>query len=638
MNIKDIAQICGVSPSTVSKILNDKDESISLETRQKVLNIIKKYQFTPYAKILKNAIPKSNLLGVLMHCSTEGSESVLYEIEKAASDNGYSIILCNTEGSEEKANKYIHILEARSVDGIILLGQKAELTEQIKIPVVAVLETNQKTKNPKAADIYYEHKEMGYTAARYLLEKGHRKIGCILKQEDEEMEKGCIRACQEYGLAPTLAYRYQGNNSNYIEHIGVVECLNANVSGILCSNSSIAHVIYSKIQESGGRIPQGISVISLRDDKLAQILMPELSTVRIEARLIAKTVMDTMISILVQRKLPHDCRQKLKPVICERNSVMSPSTHHQRGTIVIVGSMNMDCIISVPKIPVDGETMLSGSILQLPGGKGANQAVGAARLDGLVYMIGRLGNDSDGKQIYNNLVNAGVNMEAVVFDDLLPTGKAYINVSPEGESTIVVSKGANERLDQKQIDKHRKLLEHAKFCLISLEIAEDAAEYAMQQCKEKQVQVILKPSSVYSIKESFYTMTDYFIPNQKELNQLLPGKASIAEKADMLFKKGVKNVIITLGKKGCYLRNENYAQFFPCADFVPVDTTGGADAFISTLAVYLSEGHPILSAIGYATYAAGINITRYGVQAAMTDRSGLGIYKEKIQSDFTNFI
>ncbi len=245
-------------------------------------------------------------------------------------------------------------------------------------------------------------------------------------------------------------------------------------------------------------------------------------------------------------------------------------------------------------------------------------------------MVGRLGNDSDGKVIYNSLVDHGVRTDGVIFDDSTPTGKAYINVASNGESTIVIYPGANEKLGREQVKQFEHLLDDAKYCLLTLEIEEETVEYTIRKCQKKQVEVILKPSAVEKMKESLFGQISYFVPNEKELKQLLPGEASIEEKAVILLDKGVKNVIITLGEKGCYFRNREQERYFPAADFFPVDTTGAADAFIAALAVYLSEGKDILQAISFATYAAGISITRQGVQSGMVDRQGITLYQEEI--------
>lgn len=188
---------------------------------------------------------------------------------------------------------------------------------------------------------------------------------------------------------------------------------------------------------------------------------------------------------------------------------------------------------------------------------------------------------------------------------------------------------------QTQIRKYDYLFDGAKYCLLSLEIPIETANYTASVCQKKNVKVILKPSGVNKISEELLKKVTYFVPNKKELHLLIPGDETIEEKAEKLCDMGVENVIITLGKDGCYLKNAEYARYFAAADFESVDTTGGADAFISALAVYLSENVPLIRAIGFATYSAGITVTRQGVQPSMPDRIALEMYQDMITDSFT---
>lgn len=629
MNIKDIAKLCGVSPSTVSKILHNKDSNISVETRKKVLEVIKEYQYVPYSKVINSAAPKTNMIGVLIDENAYGAQEFLYAVEAAAAREGYSIILCNTEGEENRLKKYCGVLENKGVDGIILVCQDAELPENGKIPRVQIQGKKKEQDKNDTADIYFEMQEAGYAAADYLLEKGHKKIACLLREDDTDIKEGCLLAYKERFVSPEKEWIFMGTDED-IMNIGIARCLGEDVTAVICADLEIGNILYEKLRERGDSIPGKISVISARDHKIAEKIYPPMTAVHLPANEIGKAAVEALIEIIEGRKPVYECRKRFGVEIKERGSVKKPANHDQGKKIVVVGSMNMDCIINVSHIPTGGETVRSGNIVSLPGGKGANQAVGAGRLEGLVYMIGRLGNDSDGKEIYNSLVSSGVHTDGVVFDENIPTGKAYINVPPDGESTIVIYSGANEKLDRSQVRQYAQLLDDAAYCLLTLEIAEETVEYTIQKCKKKNVEVILKPSSVEKMKESLFENIDYFIPNEKEVKQLIPGDTTIEEKADILLSKGVKNVIITLGHKGCYLKNAKYERYFPAADFYPLDTTGAADAFISALAVALSEGHEILYAVGFATYAAGVSITRQGVQPAMVDRKGLALYQEEI--------
>ncbi|NLC18204.1 MAG: substrate-binding domain-containing protein [Clostridiales bacterium] len=633
MNIRDIAKICGVSPSTVSKILHNKDKDISIETRKRVLEVIKEYQYVPYSKVIKSVSPKTNIIGVVLSSDAYGVQDMLYSIEKTASDNGYSIMVCNTEGDRDRTVKCMKVIENKGVDGIIAIYQDEDIIGSTAVPAVCVFDHKVPAQQRKTADIYYEMRDVGYLATSFLIKNGHYEIGALLLENDAEIEEGYYRAYKENFLSPRKEWIIRGNEEDIIS-IGVHKCLNNDITAILCADAIIGNVVYDRLRERGdmGRI----SVISARDSTLADKMNPKLSAVSISPSEIGKTAVESLLHIIEGKKPVYESRKKIEAKVIDRESVDTPISNKQGGKLVVVGSMNMDCMINVSNIPTDGETLRSRNIVMLPGGKGANQAVGAGKLGGKVYMIGRLGNDSDGKEIYNSLVNSGVKTDGVVFDDSIPTGKAYINVAADGKSTIVIYSGANEKLDNGQVKQFEHLLDDARYCLLNLEISEQTVAYTINKCKKKNVEVILKPSSVEKISESLLKNIDYFIPNEKELKQLIPDDMTIEEKAEALIKKGVKNVIITLGEKGCYLRNEKYSKYFPAADFHPVDTTGAADAFISALAVCLSEGNDIIYAICFATYAAGISITRQGVQPAMVDRVGLDIYREEINALYAN--
>ena len=180
------------------------------------------------------------------------------------------------------------------------------------------------------------------------------------------------------------------------------------------------------------------------------------------------------------------------------------------------------------------------------------------------------------------------------------------------------------------LNRFQHLIQNAKYCLLSLEISEEIAEYAVKCCKRCHTEVILKPSNIEYIKEELLECIDYLVPNEKELHAIVPGERTIEQKAECLRKKGVKNVIVTLGAKGCYVQNAEYSLYVPGIAFGAVDTTGGADSFISALAVYLSEGKELLPAIRFAVYASGISVTRYGAQQSLPDRKAVDVYEDEI--------
>lgn len=634
MNITDIAKLCGVSPSTVSKILHNKDENLTLETREKVLAVVKEYQYVPYSKVLSTAAPKTNLVGVLVNAYGPQTADLVGGAEEVLAENGYSILLCNTWGEQTKAEKYQHILETKNVDGIVCIGQERGIAEACGAPAVALWEHKVLTENERVADFYYERCDFSYLAVKHLLEQGHRKIGYVFCGDTGEAQGYC-KAYKEYGIPLSEQYIFHSESIEELSRVDVPQCLNAEVTAVLCGNEEIASRVYEKLRERGENIPQAVSVLAVgAPAQTARLFSPPLSTVGLNQRALGGRLAEALLGMMEKRKKAHECGGRVAAELDLRGSVSAIEKSKHANKLVVVGSMNMDCSITVPCIPTANETLIASNTITLPGGKGANQAVGVGKLGGLVYMVGCLGDDAEGRQIYDSLAGNGVRMNGICFERATQTGKAYISIAADGESTIVVYPGANERLDRAHLKKNRQLLEGAKYCLLSLEITPDAAEYTIRECEKRGIAVIVKPSAASGLNEELYSKIEYFIPNEKEVRQFVPGGGTVEEMARALREKGVKNVIVTLGKNGCYLCNESCSRFFPAVDFSPVDTTGAADAFISALAVYLSEGCELAQAIGFATYAACISITRFGVQSAMVDRASLEVYREEILSKF----
>lgn len=637
MNIKDIASIAGVSVSTVSKVLNRKDRDISIDTRKRVLAVVKEYQYVPYSKIRKTTTGRSHLLGVFLSENYREQTEILKVIETSAADKGYSIIVCILEADEKNVEKQIKIMEGKNVDGFLWIGDDRthlELLKQICLERVPCMVLGALEEELGIPAVTYREEQTVYEAVRYLVEKQHVDIGCIAF-DSSVVEKGYRKALYDHKIEYDRGKVFTEDISSPEGRMKFREWMSPKFTAIVCKDTESVLYLYRIFNERGISIPKDVSVICCEDSKYFEILKPSVTAVKLPYKKLGEEAVRQIVDAIETKEEYQQPPQEISVVIEERKSVSVPANWKQGQRLVVVGSMNMDTTISVPHIPEGGETMVSTGIASTPGGKGANQAIGASKLGGKVSLIGCLGNDGDGNEIYNSLVKHRVSTAGIAFDGQLPTGKAYINVSGDnGESNIVIYPGANRCLDRIHIQKHAKLFEGAKYCLLSLEISKDAARYTASVCKKEQVPVILKPSGVEKIEPQLLDGIAYFVPNITELNLLFPGEETLEEKAEKILQMGVENVIVTLGKDGCYLRNSQLSRYFAAADFDPVDTTGGADAFISALAVYLSEGVPLTLAIGYATYCAGISITRPGVQPAMPDRMGVDMYQDLIYAQF----
>lgn len=635
MTIKDIANLAQVSVSTVSKILNHKDDDISEETRKKVLKIVKQYQYKPYSKVRESGAVCCYTFALILPEDLYYKQELMVSIEQNAIANGYNLMIYFTKIKSDEI-KYIQILSGKNIDAILLypIAEEKESIEILEKQKIVYLLLKKVQNMPQAMQVYGDYEKAAYIATKHLIQYGHRRIGLLLSdnRHSNDCKEGYLQALFEADILFEIENIFIGQDEVETGRIGAHQLINRNLSAVVCEDERIACGTYAVCERHATRIPKDMSIVCIHTIGFYKSLYPKLDIVALNWQEVGKQAVEMLIEkIEAKREITHNIRA-IKPLLMEGESVSNPleKVHGCYKKIIAVGSMNVDNIINVEKLPTDGETLLSNNLTALPGGKGLNQATAAGKLGGLVYVIGSLGNDADGKKLYHCLIENGVKTEGVYFSTTLSTGKAYINVAKGGESTIVVYQGANSELDTYQIRKHKKLFQQAQYCLLSLEIPKKTAIYTIKICHETNVIVFVKPATVDSLECDILKYIDYLIPNEKELHKIVQGNFTIEQKAEWLIERGVKNVIVTLGSKGCYFRNKEHHIFFEAAPFEPQDTTGAADAFISALAVGMSEGKDIISAIIFATYAAGISIARLGAQPSMPDRTTIDLYKTEI--------
>lgn len=631
MNINDIAKLAGVSASTVSKVMNGKDKDIGNETKKRVLQVIEEENYIPYSKYREKEGMKNRLIGFLVRKDNRERESLIMSAEKTAHGLGYNLVVSYVDEMNEM-KKRVDELARRKIAGILLDTDQWVTGTKFENASVYICQTKEFDDRQKAT-FYCRLSEAGRLATDRLVKAGHQKIACIILKDDRSILDGYKLAMQNNNFPVQPIWSYESETIEDIEKYGVSQCLSENVTAIICGSQEIAFSVCKVLERGRTAIPEELSIISIGDGRLLEMLGYGITAVKLPSESMAGEAVEYLIE-MIQNEKQIEVMKRFPPALSERGSIAEPAQAKQGEKIVVVGSMNVDVTIEVSRIPVGGETQIAERVYVFPGGKGGNQAVGVGKLGGQAYMIGCLGNDMDGKQLYTSLTENHVHMDGVLFDNSLPSGKAYINVESGGESTIVVYPGANRNLSVLHINRFKYLFESARYCLLSLEIPGDIAEYTIKFCKRNDTQVILKPSAVEKIKDELLPYITYFVPNEHELNVFVPRGESLEEKAEILLRKGVSNVIVTLGAKGCYFRNAEFSMYFEGTGFEAVDTTGGADSFISALAVYLSEGKNVIKSIGCAVYASGLSVTRYGVQPALPDRKAVDIYEDEIYSKY----
>ncbi|WP_069172373.1 ribokinase [Streptomyces griseus] len=286
--------------------------------------------------------------------------------------------------------------------------------------------------------------------------------------------------------------------------------------------------------------------------------------------------------------------------------------------IAVLGSTNMDLVAYVPRAPARGETVTGRELRTVPGGKGANQAVAAARAGGDVLMIGAVGTDEYGSRLRTNLVHAGVDTD-LLHTAAGPSGTAHVVVDDEGANSIVVIPGANGTVTSLGPGETAAIAA-ADLLLLQLELPLTAVTEGARSARSRGVRTILTPSPVQPLPSQLLDCVDLLVPNEFEA-AALSGCGEPHAAAEMLLRQ-VPEVVITLGPKGClYAARDAEAVLFPAPGVTAVDTTGAGDTFVGTLAVALGEGRPMPEALAWASSAAALCVQRPGASTSMPYRS-----------------
>lgn len=295
-----------------------------------------------------------------------------------------------------------------------------------------------------------------------------------------------------------------------------------------------------------------------------------------------------------------------------------------RPRISVVGSINMDLVFRAPRMPAVGETLTGREFFQLPGGKGANQAVACARQGAEVHFVGAIGSDLFGQQALQTLEQEGIGVEHIVSSDKAASGVAGIFVADDGANSIVIAPGANDLLTVAQVEAAAQVIEQADFLVCQLESPLDSVRRAIALASERGVGVVFNPAPAQPLDDALLAQVDYLVVNETEASQLsgitVEDPDAALRAAAALRARGARVVLLTMGDQGVIVAGPDYKRFVPAVQVDAIDTTAAGDTFVGSLTVALARGLSLAAAVVEAQYAAALTVTRLGGQSAIPTR------------------
>lgn len=289
--------------------------------------------------------------------------------------------------------------------------------------------------------------------------------------------------------------------------------------------------------------------------------------------------------------------------------------------IAVIGSLNMDLVVNVENMPKVGQTIIGCNFKEVPGGKGANQAVAMGRLGAKVNMIGKVGDDGFGNELLNSLKKDDINVLSVEKEKNISTGVALITVNKEGDNSIVVAPGANYRLTKEDIDKYKDAINESDIVVLQLEVPLDTVKYALEKSRELGKYTILNPAPAVKLEDEIIKNVDLLTPNETELEILsgitIKNEEDILHAAKILIEKGVKELIVTLGENGSLYINKEVSKMYKAYKVKAVDTTAAGDSFTGAVAVALLNKKNIDEAIDFASKVGALSVTKEGAQSSL---------------------
>lgn len=618
MDIKEIAQLAGVSPATVSKVVNHKDSSISKETREKVNAIVEKYHYVPYSSIISRQSAKRTLAVILRE--PVSYDSMLDGIIRTAQREGYTPLVLDSYSNPQAEARNLRTILSSGCAGIIW-EPVAESSQRLKTKLarsgVPFLLIGVHGGNGSLVQPYYE---IAYQMTNELVSRGHTGIGCLLSKSRRSKEfLAGYRACLENNSLPYMGdLVFEDVDQRVARAIA-----DGRVTGVVSSHFRDAIRFSQLMSKLHYHIPIDVSLVSLHNED------QDANDVMWGVQISTYIVRNSDFGVFLCKKLVSQIEGRSDKEIfspqyeLENTATVASPPIRRAEKVIVVGSLNSDTYMLVPSLPHEGAAVSTLATQQYAGGKAANVAAGIAKLGYRTAVLGNVGSDYEADVLFREFDSWGIESSGVHRVEDAETGKALIFADSRGNTMISLVAGANALLAPQDIRARISSFEGTRFCLVQTEIPLDTVVETCKVAHEVGACTVLKPSSCDELPKDLLPLVDYLIPNEHELERICKGNGTVAEKARYLLEQGPKAVIVTLGSSGCFLCTRKGERNYPAFVFPTVDDAGACDAFASALVASLLDDDDLDRAIRVASYAAGYSVTRHGVIPSLIDHFAL---------------
>lgn len=497
MTIKDIASLAGVSVATVSKVINDKAENISDETKNRIKEIIAEYDYVPYQKVVEQVSCRSNLVALMISDANDiFAAELLRGVEDYFFEKEYNVIVCSTDASAEKEQAYIRMLKRQNVHGLIrfpLPNLNEESIQSLEHENIHSVILDDVKRTPYAMKTFFNNMQGGYLATNRLIKAGHERIGYIFPKTELpyllDRYNGYRSALEENHIPfdESIVYNAAVKSRKQCGYDGAKYLMSQKVSAVFCCDDHVAVGAYHAIQESGLRIPEDVSVIGFDDTIFCETLEPNLTSVKQSAYDIGQKSAELLFQKMSGMPIENKSVQ-IQPQLVERNSISAPGAARVSGKrrCMIIGELWADLVMEVEET-AESDVQRARSLRIKAGGPAVEKARTLLLQDMEVYLVSFLGNDAYGHRVYEELRRLGCKTDGILFEESQPTGTAFVSCRSDGSKTAVVSEGVNTCLDSYPLEEIQWIFEKVDWCIYSPTLPQRLKDGIETLCRKSKV-------------------------------------------------------------------------------------------------------------------------------------------------------